>query len=98
MASAAARRSQRRIAHLWATARSLSSGAGHLPASATRRPGVVVRLPGGAGADSAGDPMTGSRTAGVLREPGDPQRPTFMELFFDLVFVFMLTQLSQVLL
>ncbi|MEU4477997.1 low temperature requirement protein A [Micromonospora sp. NPDC023966] len=41
--------------------------------------------------------MTTSRAAQLLRKPGDPQRATFLELFFDLAFVYVLTQLSQVL-
>jgi low temperature requirement protein LtrA len=40
-----------------------------------------------------GEPMT-SRAGEVLRQPGDPQRATFLELFFDLVFVFALTRVS----
>jgi low temperature requirement protein LtrA len=39
--------------------------------------------------------MTTSRAAGLLRDPEDPQRATFLELFFDLVFVLALTQLSH---
>ena len=35
-----------------------------------------------------------SRAAGLLRRPEEP-RATFLELFFDLVFVFALFQLSQ---
>jgi low temperature requirement protein LtrA len=41
--------------------------------------------------------MTTSRADELLRSPEDPQRATFLELFFDLAFVFALTQLSQVL-
>ncbi|MFF4877138.1 low temperature requirement protein A [Micromonospora sp. NPDC000668] len=41
--------------------------------------------------------MTASRAGKLLRKPGDPQRATFLELFFDLAFVYVLTQLSQVL-
>ncbi|WP_231930964.1 low temperature requirement protein A [Micromonospora coriariae] len=44
-----------------------------------------------------GEPMTTSRAGKLLRKPGDPQRATFLELFFDLAFVYVLTQLSQVL-
>ncbi|MBM0239105.1 low temperature requirement protein A [Micromonospora sp. ATA32] len=33
----------------------------------------------------------------LLRRPGQPQRATFLELFFDLAFVFALTQLSHAL-
>jgi low temperature requirement protein LtrA len=33
--------------------------------------------------------------AELLRKPGQPQRATFLELFFDLVFVFALTRVSQ---
>jgi low temperature requirement protein LtrA len=36
-----------------------------------------------------------SRAATLLRGPKDPGRATFLELFFDLVFVFALFQLSQ---
>ncbi|TYB35478.1 low temperature requirement protein A [Micromonospora sp. AP08] len=39
--------------------------------------------------------MTTSRAAELLRRPGDPQRATFLELFFDLVFVLALAQLSR---
>ncbi|MFG2059565.1 low temperature requirement protein A [Micromonospora sp. NPDC048930] len=39
--------------------------------------------------------MTTSRTAKLLRRAGDPQRATFLELFFDLVFVVALAQLSR---
>jgi len=39
--------------------------------------------------------MTTSRAAELVRQPGDSQRATFLELFFDLVFVVALTQLSQ---
>ncbi|MFG1656891.1 low temperature requirement protein A [Micromonospora chersina] len=39
--------------------------------------------------------MTTSRAAKLLRRPGDPQRATFLELFFDLVFVLALAQLSR---
>ena len=46
-------------------------------------------------ADRTGEPMTTSRAGELLRRPGDPQRATFLELFFDLVFVFALAQLSQ---
>jgi len=38
--------------------------------------------------------MTTSRAGELLRRPGEPQRATFLELFFDLAFVFALTQLS----
>jgi low temperature requirement protein LtrA len=38
--------------------------------------------------------MTTSRGAELLRKPEAPQRATFLELFFDLVFVLALTQLS----
>ena len=46
-------------------------------------------------ADRTGEPMTTSRAGELLRKPGDPQRATFLELFFDLAFVFALTQLSH---
>jgi low temperature requirement protein LtrA len=39
--------------------------------------------------------MATSGAAGVLRTPEAPQRATFLELFFDLVFVFALTRISQ---
>jgi low temperature requirement protein LtrA len=38
-----------------------------------------------------------TRAAAPRRRPGDPQRATFLELFFDLAFVFALFQLSHVL-
>ncbi|MFE9206575.1 low temperature requirement protein A [Micromonospora sp. NPDC007230] len=41
-----------------------------------------------------GEPMR-SRAATLLRGPQDPGRATFLELFFDLVFVFALFRLSQ---
>ncbi|WP_327648064.1 low temperature requirement protein A [Micromonospora zamorensis] len=41
--------------------------------------------------------MTTSRAGKLLRKPGDPQRATFLELFFDLAFVYVLVQLGQVL-
>jgi low temperature requirement protein LtrA len=44
-----------------------------------------------------GELMT-SRAATLLREPENPGRATFLELFFDLVFVFALFRLSQKLL
>ncbi|MEV0725642.1 low temperature requirement protein A [Micromonospora purpureochromogenes] len=39
--------------------------------------------------------MTTSRAAGLVRKAGDPERATFLELFFDLVFVLALAQLSR---
>jgi low temperature requirement protein LtrA len=39
--------------------------------------------------------MATSWAAELLRKPGQPQRATFLELFFDLVFVFALTRVSQ---
>ncbi|TDC39766.1 low temperature requirement protein A [Micromonospora sp. 15K316] len=39
--------------------------------------------------------MTRSNAAELVRKAGDPQRATFLELFFDLVFVLALTQLSR---
>ncbi len=42
--------------------------------------------------------MTTSRAAALTRSPEEPQRAVFLELFFDLVFVFALAQVSQVLL
>jgi low temperature requirement protein LtrA len=38
--------------------------------------------------------MTRSRGADLLRKPGQPPRATFLELFFDLVFLFALTRIS----
>ncbi|MGK5740630.1 low temperature requirement protein A [Micromonospora sp. URMC 103] len=39
--------------------------------------------------------MATSRAAELVRKAGDPQRATFLELFFDLVFVLALAQLSR---
>ncbi|MGW4467596.1 low temperature requirement protein A [Micromonospora sp. NPDC004704] len=39
--------------------------------------------------------MTGAGESGVLRSAESSQRATFLELFFDLVFVFALTRISQ---
>jgi low temperature requirement protein LtrA len=39
--------------------------------------------------------MTGARGLGLLRSEATSQRATFLELFFDLVFVFALTRVSQ---
>ncbi|WP_446215282.1 low temperature requirement protein A [Micromonospora sp. IBHARD004] len=39
--------------------------------------------------------MTRTSGAELVRRPGDPQRATFLELFFDLVFVLGLAQLSH---
>ena len=39
--------------------------------------------------------MATNRAAALLRKPGQPQRATFLELFFDLVFVFALSRVSQ---
>ncbi|MEV4758325.1 low temperature requirement protein A [Micromonospora sp. NPDC049559] len=39
--------------------------------------------------------MTTSRVPRILRMLGDPEPPTFLELFFDLVFVFTFARLSQ---
>jgi low temperature requirement protein LtrA len=39
------------------------------------------------------EPMA-SRAAELVRKSGEPQQPTFLELFFDLVFVLALSQLS----
>ncbi|MEU7612513.1 low temperature requirement protein A [Micromonospora sp. NPDC049204] len=41
-----------------------------------------------------GRPMS-TRAAALLRKPGQPQRPSLLELFFDLVFVFALNRLSN---
>ena len=45
-------------------------------------------------AGRTGEPMTSSVPA-LVRKPGGPQQATFLELFFDLVFVLALTQLSR---
>ena len=39
--------------------------------------------------------MTSKDAAELMRKPGDPQRATFLELFFDLVFVVAISQLSR---
>jgi Bacterial low temperature requirement A protein (LtrA) len=39
--------------------------------------------------------MATSRAVGLLRRPGQPQQATFLELFFDVVFVFGLFRLNQ---
>ncbi|WP_233562952.1 low temperature requirement protein A [Micromonospora musae] len=39
--------------------------------------------------------MTRGNAAELIRQAGDPQRATFLELFFDLVFVLALTRLSR---
>jgi low temperature requirement protein LtrA len=39
--------------------------------------------------------MATSGAADLLRKPGQPQRATFLELFFDLVFIFALTRVTQ---
>ncbi|WP_307871649.1 low temperature requirement protein A [Micromonospora sp. U21] len=44
-------------------------------------------------ADEAGGPVTTNRVANLLRMRESPQRPTFLELFFDLVYVFALTRI-----
>ncbi|MBM0205162.1 low temperature requirement protein A [Micromonospora sp. STR1s_5] len=36
-----------------------------------------------------------TRAAALLRNPGQPQRPSLLELFFDLVFIFALNRVSQ---
>ncbi|TYC19412.1 low temperature requirement protein A [Micromonospora sp. MP36] len=56
------------------------------------RRGDVVRLLQRQ-ADEAGGPVTTNRVANLLRKRGSPQRPTFLELFFDLVYVFALTRI-----
>jgi low temperature requirement protein LtrA len=43
-------------------------------------------------------PMTRSRAGELLRKPEQPPRASFLELFFDLVFVFAFTRVSQQLL
>jgi hypothetical protein len=42
--------------------------------------------------DGPGRPMTGDR---VVRSTASPERPTFLELLADLVYVFALTRISQ---
>ena len=39
--------------------------------------------------------MTTGGAAALLRKPGQPQRATFLELFFDLVFIYALNRVSQ---
>lgn len=39
--------------------------------------------------------MTADRAATLLRKPGQQQRATFLELFFDLVFIYALNRVSQ---
>lgn len=39
--------------------------------------------------------MTSRDAAELMRKPGDPQRATFLELFFDLVFVVAIAQLAR---
>ena len=39
--------------------------------------------------------MATGRAVGLLRRPGQPQQATFLELFFDVVFVFALFRLNQ---
>ncbi|MFC6017869.1 low temperature requirement protein A [Plantactinospora solaniradicis] len=41
--------------------------------------------------------MTTSELPRILRKRGEPENPTFLELFFDLVYVFMLSRLAQAL-
>ncbi|MBE1487455.1 low temperature requirement protein A [Plantactinospora soyae] len=41
--------------------------------------------------------MTTSELPRILRKRGEPEYPTFLELFFDLVYIFMLSRLSQAL-
>ncbi|WP_158609971.1 low temperature requirement protein A [Micromonospora musae] len=43
----------------------------------------------------AGESMARGNAAELIRKAGDPQQATFLELFFDLVFVLALTQLSR---
>ncbi|MFE9202853.1 low temperature requirement protein A [Micromonospora sp. NPDC007230] len=56
------------------------------------RRGDVVRLLQRE-ADEVGGPVTTNRVTNLLRKRGSPQRPTFLELFFDLVYVFALTRI-----
>ena len=46
-------------------------------------------------AGRTGEPMTTGWAVELQRRPEDPQQATFLELFFDLVFVLALTQLSR---
>ena len=39
--------------------------------------------------------MATARAQALLRKPGQPVHPTFLEVFFDLVFVFALTRMTQ---
>jgi low temperature requirement protein LtrA len=48
-------------------------------------------------AGRTGESMTTKGAAAPLRRPEEPQRATFLELFFDLAFVFALSQLSLLL-
>ncbi|SCE67188.1 Low temperature requirement protein LtrA [Micromonospora coriariae] len=41
--------------------------------------------------------MTAGNTGDLLRDHGEPQRATYVELFFDVIFVFALTRLSHTL-
>jgi low temperature requirement protein LtrA len=41
--------------------------------------------------------VTTSELPRILRQRGEPEYPTFLELFFDLVYIFMLSRLSQAL-
>jgi low temperature requirement protein LtrA len=48
-------------------------------------------------AGRTGEPMTTGKAAELRRKPEEPQQATFLELFFDLVFVLALSQLSRAL-
>lgn len=60
---------------------------------------VVVRLVGTGYAipDRTGAPMTAGHTRELLRDHAEPQRATYVELFFDVILVFALTRLSHTL-
>ncbi|MFG2057500.1 low temperature requirement protein A [Micromonospora sp. NPDC048930] len=46
-------------------------------------------------AETGNGPARGGRAARLLREGGGPSRATFLELFFDLIFVFALARVSE---
>ncbi|WP_433228515.1 low temperature requirement protein A [Micromonospora sp. CA-248260] len=54
----------------------------------------MLRTPGGPGRRRLPTIMTGGEEAAPLRRTGSAQRATFLELFFDLVYVFALTRIS----
>ncbi|WP_328422764.1 low temperature requirement protein A [Micromonospora sp. NBC_00389] len=75
--------------------RPLSGDLAHRLVGTGGRGGVVRLLQHQYKADRTGEPMTTSRAGELLRRPGDPQRATFLELFFDLALIFALMQLSR---